>query len=145
MPIHSIQQASEIARHAVPCLFQSTNKLDISSGDEYAYEYVTHERTYFVDTSHQRGMLVLPSAAREGFKIVICDSSGSWHWHPLVIHRNGGKIMGLEEHLVCDEPFSVFGLTYAASTGLGWVISQDILTAESVANAKQLISKGSTR
>jgi hypothetical protein len=111
-------------------LLRSENKLNINSGDEYAYEYVTHERAYFVDTFDQKGMLVLPPNPMSGMKIVVSDYYGSWQAHPLIVHRNGQKIMGIEENMECDEPFSIFAMTFAPETGLGWVVHQNVQASE---------------
>ena len=100
--------------------------LNINSGDEYAYEYVEHEGTYYVDTQYQRGMLVLPPNPKPGFKLVISDHYGSWIYYPLIVHRNGKKIMGLEEHMQCDDPFSIFSMIYAPETGWDWIVGSDL-------------------
>jgi hypothetical protein len=42
-----------------------------------------------------------------------------------VIHRNGNKIMGMEEHLTCDLKNQVFALVYT-TTATGWVVTQDL-------------------
>jgi hypothetical protein len=105
------------------------NKFHIHSGDEFAYEYVEHERSYYVDTNMQKGMLVLPPNPRPGFKLIVSDYFGSWIYHPLVIHRNGKPIMGLDEHMTCDVPNMIFALIYT-DTHAGWVVSQNLTTAE---------------
>lgn len=95
---------------------------EINSGDEVSYEYVSDEGRYFVDTSHQKGMLVLPHRPKPGFKVTVVDHHGSWIFYPLVIHRNGNDIMGLSENLVCDEPNMMFSLVFAPETKLGWIV-----------------------
>ncbi len=110
-------------------LFRDESKFHISSGDEYAYEYVEHERSYYVDTNMQKGMLVLPPNPRDGFKLIVSDYFGSWIYHPLIIHRNGKMIMGLEEHMTCDVPSMIFALVYT-NTSAGWVVSQNLSTSE---------------
>ena len=110
-------------------LFRDETKFNIYSGDEYAYEYVEHERSYYVDTNMQKGMLVLPPNPRDGFKLIVSDYFGSWIYHPLIIHRNGNLIMGLEEHMTCDVPNMIFALIYTNTTA-GWVVSQNLSTTE---------------
>lgn len=110
-------------------LFRDENKFYVNSGDEYAYEYVEHERSYYVDTNMQKGMLVLPPNPRDGFKLIVSDYFGSWIYHPLIIHRNGKPIMGLEEHMTCDVPNMIFALIYT-NTQAGWVVSQNLSTTE---------------
>jgi hypothetical protein len=110
-------------------LFRDESKFHVYSGDEYAYEYVEHERSYYVDTNMQKGMLVLPPNPRDGFKLIVSDYFGSWIYHPLIIHRNGKMIMGLEEHMTCDVPNMIFALIYT-NTSAGWVVSQNLSTSE---------------
>lgn len=105
------------------------NKFHIHSGDEFAYEYVEHERSYYVDTNMQKGMLVLPPEPRFGFKIIVSDYFGSWIYHPLIIHRNGKPIMGIDEHMTCDVPNMIFAMIYT-NTSAGWVVSQNLTTTE---------------
>jgi hypothetical protein len=116
-------------------LWRNENNLVVQSGDEYAYEYVAHEKTYFIDTWTQKGMLVLPSKPRDGFKIIVSDRFGSWKAHPLIVHRNGGDIEGLSEHLVCDQPNAVFSLTFT-TTRLGWVVGQNLTTQDLIEKHK---------
>jgi hypothetical protein len=117
-------------------LFRHEDKFHINSGDEYAYEYVEHEKSYYVDTHMQKGMLVLPPNPRDGFKIIVSDHFGSWIWHPLVIHRNGKPIMGIDEHMTCDVPNMVFALVYT-NTPAGWVVTQNLSTTELIGKVKQ--------
>jgi hypothetical protein len=42
-----------------------------------------------------------------------------------VIHRNGNKIMGIEEHLTCNLSNQVFALVYVAALQ-DWVITLDL-------------------
>jgi hypothetical protein len=77
----------------------------------------------------QKGMLVLPPNPRDGFKLIVSDYFGSWIYHPLIIHRNGKPIMGLEEHMTCDAPNMIFALIYTNTTA-GWVVSQNLSTSE---------------
>jgi hypothetical protein len=116
-------------------LWRNENNLVVQSGDEYAYEYVEHEKTYFIDTWAQKGMLVLPSKPRDGFKIIVSDRFGSWKAHHLVVHRNGSDIEGLSEHLVCDHPNAVFSLTFT-TTRLGWVVGQNLTTQDLIEKHK---------
>ena len=110
-------------------LFRDERKFHVQSGDEYAYEYVEHERSYYIDTNMQKGMLVLPPNPREGFKLIVSDYFGSWIYHPLIIHRNGKPIMGIEEHMTCDVPNMIFALVYT-NTPTGWVVTQNLATSE---------------
>lgn len=110
-------------------LFRDESKFYVQSGDEYSYEYVEHERSYYVDTNMQKGMLVLPPNPRDGFKLVVSDYFGSWIYNPLIIHRNGKPIMGMEEHMTCDVPNMIFSLIYTNTTA-GWVVSQNLSTTE---------------
>lgn len=102
-------------------------KTYLNSGDEYAYEYVEAERSYYIDTQYQKGMLVLPPNPKPGFKIIVTDYFGSWMYYPLIVHRNGKKIMGMEEHMTCDVPHMIFGLVYT-ETEYGWVVTQNLGT-----------------
>lgn len=130
-------QTIQVASQFQPwLLFRDENKFHINSGDEYAYEYVEHERSYYVDTNMQKGMLVLPANPRDGFKIIISDYFGSWIWHPLIVHRNGKPIMGLDEHMTCDVPNMIFGLVYT-NTPAGWVVTQNLSTTELIGKVKQ--------
>lgn len=123
------QMLQYAAQNPAWVLYRNDDKFHIYSGDEYAYEYVDHEKNYFVDTNMQKGMLVLPPNPKDGFKIIVSDYFGSWMYHPLVIHRNGKPIMGLEEHMTCDAPNSVFALVYT-NTSAGWVVTQNLSTTE---------------
>jgi len=126
----TLEQTLQNAAHFQPwLLFRDETKFNIYSGDEYAYEYVEHERSYYVDTNMQKGMLVLPPNPRDGFKLIVSDYFGSWIYHPLIIHRNGKPIMGLEEHMTCDVPNMIFALIYTNTTA-GWVVSQNLSTTE---------------
>jgi len=116
----------------------TSDKLHINSGDEYSYEYVRHEKSYFVNTWNQRGILVLPSSPMPGMKIIVSDYYGSWAANSLTIHRNGNKIMGLEENMECDEPFAIFAMTFIPSTGLDWVVHQNIKTVATDAIDKKI-------
>ena len=89
---------------------------------------VEHARDGFlhcVDTTGQSCVLVLPAKPHDGFKIIVQDKFSSWEESPLVIHRNGNKIMGMEEHLKCDLKNQVFALVYVAALQ-DWVITQDL-------------------
>lgn len=87
---------------------------------EYARDWYLH----CVDTRDQSCILVLPAKPHDGFKIIVQDKFDSWESSPLVIHRNGNKIMGLEEHLTCDQPKMMFALVYTNLTG--WVVTTDL-------------------
>lgn len=104
-------------------LFRST--LSVNSSDEIPYENVTEERVFSARTFNKPAMVVLPHRPKEGFNIFVSDEHGSWKFYPLIVHRNGNKIMGLEENLKCDVPNAVFGLKYINSA-MGWVIHQDL-------------------
>lgn len=106
--------------------FSGASRFYAGSGDEVSYEYVHEERSYYVDTTSQKAMLVLPPNPRENFNIVVADYCGSWSFYPLVIHRNGKPIMGFEENMVCDVPGAIFSLTYT-STRIGWVVGSKLL------------------
>lgn len=114
------------------------NKTYLKSGDEYAYEYVDHEKYYYIDTQYQKGMLVLPPNPKPRFKIIIGDYFGSWMYYPLIVHRNGKPIMGMDEHMTCDVPNMIFGLVYT-ETNFGWVVTQDLSTDW----VKDRVAKGS--
>jgi hypothetical protein len=133
----TVEQTIQVASQFQPwLLFRDENKFHINSGDEYAYEYVEHERSYYVDTNMQKGMLVLPANPRDGFKIIISDYFGSWIWHPLIVHRNGKPIMGLDEHMTCDVPNMIFALVYT-NTPAGWVVTQNLSTTELIGKVKR--------
>jgi hypothetical protein len=133
----TVEQTIQVASQFQPwLLFRDENKFHINSGDEYAYEYVEHERSYYVDTNMQKGMLVLPANPRDGFKIIISDYFGSWIWHPLIVHRNGKPIMGLDEHMTCDVPNMIFALVYT-NTLAGWVVTQNLSTTELIGKVKR--------
>lgn len=118
---------TELKNHQPWLTHYNPYKTYLSSGDEYAYEYVENERTYHIDTHNQKGMLVLPPNPTPGFKIIVGDYCGSWIYYPLIVHRNGKKIMGLEENMTCDVPNMVFGLLYT-ETEYGWIVTQDLST-----------------
>lgn len=133
----SVEQTLQNSAQFQPWLtWRHENKFNIYSGDEYAYEYVEHERSYYVDTNMQKGMLVLPPNPRDGFKLIVSDYFGSWIYHPLIIHRNGKPIMGLEEHMTCDVPNMIFALIYTNTTA-GWVVSQNLSTTELAEKVKK--------
>ena len=85
------------------------------------FEWVEEEKTYYVDTSIYKRDLVLPSNPKIGFKIIVHDFFDSWKIRPLKVYRNGNPIMGIEEHLVCDEPNSIFALVWYGGY-FGWKI-----------------------
>ena len=97
-----------------------TAKLDVCDYD-VTYEYVQNEGSYQFDTSMRPVTLVLPANPIDKFRIEICDYFKSWMINPLVIHRNGNKIMGIEEHLNCDVPGSMLALIYTR-TSMGWIV-----------------------
>ena len=89
---------------------------------------VEHARDGFlhcVDTTDQSCVLVLPAKPHDGFKIIVQDKFSSWEASPLVIHRNGNKIMGMGEHLTCDLKNQVFALVYT-TTSADWVVTLDL-------------------
>jgi hypothetical protein len=88
-------------------------------------EYARDGYLHCVDTTDQSCVLVLPAKPHDGFKIIVQDKFSSWEASPLVIHRNGNKIMGMEEHLTCDLKNQVFALVYT-TTSAGWVVTQDL-------------------
>jgi len=133
----TIEQTIQVASQFQPWLtWRHEDKFYITSGDEYSYEYVEHEKSYYVDTNMQKGMLVLPTNPRDGFKIIVSDYFGSWIYHPLVIHRNGKPIMGMDEHMTCDAPNMVFALVYT-NTSAGWVVTQNLSTNELLNKVKK--------
>ena len=120
---------SPAARRLQPwLLFHGDLQFHVNSGDECSYEFVEHERLYYVDTNAQKGVLVLPPNPHDGFKLLVSDRFGSWIYYPLIIHRNGKPIMGLEEHMTCDVPNMIFALVYT-NTAAGWVVSNDLSTS----------------
>jgi hypothetical protein len=94
---------------------------DIGSSDEMPYELVKEEDVYFIKTFNRPAMLVLPPKPKDGFSLFVTDGFGSWRYYPLIVHRNGKAIMGMEEHLTCDVPNGVFGMKYT-NTKMGWVV-----------------------
>ena len=97
-----------------------TAKLEVRDYD-VTYEYVQNEGSYQFDTSMRPVTLVLPANPIDKFRIEICDYFKSWMINPLVIHRNGNRIMGVEEHLNCDVPGSMLALIYTRTT-MGWIV-----------------------
>ena len=97
----------------------------LASGDEVAYEHVKEERVYYIDTLTQRGILVLPHRPRIGFQLTVSDRFASWMYYPLIIHRNGNPIMGIEENVTCDVPNAIFVLEYMNPV-FGWRIHQQL-------------------
>ena len=85
------------------------------------FEWVEEEKTYYVDTSIYKRDLVLPSNPKIGFKIIVHDFFDSWKIRPLKVYRNGNPIMGIEEHLICDEPKSIIALVWYGGY-IGWKI-----------------------
>lgn len=109
-------------------IFKQENQLHIGSGDEYAYEYVKNEGAYFINTINQKGILVLPPQPVLNFKIIVSDHYGSWKYYPLIIHRNGHRIMGSEENMICDIPNAIFALEFIADPNVGWVVHHNLTT-----------------
>ena len=92
---------------------------------QHNVEYARDGYLHCVDTTDQSCVLVLPANPHDGFKIIVQDKFSSWESSPLVIHCNGNKIMGMEEHLTCDLKDQVFALVYT-TTSMGWVVTQDL-------------------
>lgn len=135
--VQTLEKTLQYASQNQPWLvYRDENKFYVNSGDEYAYEYVEHEQSYYVDTNMQKGMLVLPPNPRDGFKIIVSDYFGSWIYHPLIIHRNGKPIMGINENMTCDAPNSIFALIYT-NTSSGWVVTQNLTTTELLNKVKK--------
>jgi hypothetical protein len=88
-------------------------------------EYARDGFLHCVDTTDQSCVLVLPAKPNDGFKIIVQDKFSSWEASPLMIHRNGNKIMGMEEHLTCDLKNQVFALVYVAALQ-DWVVTLDL-------------------
>lgn len=99
--------------------------LTVESGDEYDYTHVINQGSYSANTCMKKGMLVLPSNPHAGFKIFVSDQFGSWKWYPLVIHRNGQRIMGMEENMECDMEYAVFNMVYI-NPDIGWKVESGL-------------------
>ena len=63
---------SPVARRMQPwLLFHGDLQFHVNSGDECSYEFVEHERLYYIDTNAQKGVLVLPPDPHDGFKRLV--------------------------------------------------------------------------
>jgi hypothetical protein len=91
---------------------------------ELPYEHVLCEGRYCMNTFEKSGILVLPTNPEHRFKIVIWDRFGSWSAHPLIVHRNGSQIGGIDEHLFCDEPLQAFVLEFL-KPARNWLVHQN--------------------
>ncbi len=91
------------------------------------YEVASSNRNVFAgdliaaDTSSGSFTLTLPSSPNNGDAIDIVDYSGTFPVNPLTVSRNGNKIEGLEEDLVCNVPEAYFTLVYAG-LARGWQV-----------------------
>jgi len=103
----------------------TTVDLTVESGDEYDYTYVVDGGSYSANTFMKKGVLVLPTKPHVGFQIFVSDQFGSWKWYPLMIHRNGQRIMGIEENMECDMEYAVFKMIYV-NPSIGWKVEDGL-------------------
>ena len=90
------------------------------SAEDVVYEHIESERMYALDTKTRKGVLVLPSKPKKGFRALISDRHNTWIYNPLIVHRNGSTIGGHEENLICDTPKAMFVCEY---DGQGWQLN----------------------
>jgi hypothetical protein len=81
-------------------------------------EYARDGFLHCVDTTDQSCVLVLPAKPHDGFKIIVQDKFSSWEASPLVIHRNGNKIMGMDITFVTTAKTDVEALELLKQFGL---------------------------
>ncbi len=94
------------------------------SSDDVVYEHIVEERMYALDTTKRKGIIVLPSQPKIGFRALVSDRHNTWLYNPLIVHRNGNKLAGLEENMICDEPQSMFVCEFKNKKD-GWIVHQN--------------------
>jgi hypothetical protein len=75
------------------------------------------------DTSAGAFNLTLPTGPTAGNEVGFVDVVDSWDTYNLTIKRNGEKILGIADDLLCDQ-FGAFSLIYYGST-FGWGFKED--------------------
>jgi len=75
----------------------------------------------FSDTSGSSWTLTLPAAPTIGNEIHIIDFTKTWDVNNLTIARNGNRINGLLEDLVCDTKGCSIKLIYS-NASQGWIV-----------------------
>ncbi len=94
------------------------------SSDDVVYENIEEERMYALDTRLRKGIIVLPHNPKIGFRALISDRHNTWVYNPLVVHRNGNKLAGLEENMTCDMPNGMFVCEFKNKKD-GWIVHQN--------------------
>ena len=75
---------------------------------------------YTTDTSSAAYSVTLPASPSVGSHIRVMDAAGAWNTNNLTIQRNGEKIMGATNDLVCNVNKATVNLFYSGST-VGWL------------------------
>ena len=76
---------------------------------------------YTTDTSSAAYSVTLPASPSVGSHIRVMDAAGAWNTNNLTIQRNGEKIMGATNDLVCNVNKATVNLFYSGST-VGWLV-----------------------
>tara|TARA_B100001564_G_scaffold97723_1_gene79946 strand:+ start:2780 stop:3553 length:774 start_codon:yes stop_codon:yes gene_type:complete len=80
----------------------------------------THNN-YTTDTSSAAYSVTLPASPSVGAHIRVMDAAGAWNTNNLTIQRNGEKISGSSNDLVCNVANATVNLHYSGST-VGWLV-----------------------
>jgi len=98
------------------------NVTTINTSIQTANYTVTGKNEYiFADTSGGSWTLTLPASPLLGDIVSMNDLNGSWESNPVTIDRNGQRINGLLENLLCDVNNCCIKLVYSNVT-YGWKI-----------------------
>ena len=82
---------------------------------------LTEYRNYTTDTSAAAYSITLPQSPVLGAHIRVMDAAGAWNTNNLTIQRNGEKISGASNDLVCNVRYATVNLHYSGST-VGWLV-----------------------
>jgi len=74
---------------------------------------------YMVDTTSAPVTLTLPASPAVGDRVAYMDAAGTFRTYNLTIGRNGNKIMGLSEDMVCSTIYESGEFIYSGATN-GW-------------------------
>ena len=76
---------------------------------------------YTTDTTSAAYSVTLPTSPSVGAHIRVMDAAGAWNTNNLTIQRNGEKISGSSNDLVCNVRYATVNLHYSGST-VGWLV-----------------------
>lgn len=99
----------------------------VESGEEIECLAVKNNAHYSFDVFNKKAIVVLPTNPIKNFTVSFSDQTGSTRAFPVIIHRNGNKIMGENEHMICDVPNSIFRLTFVGGY-MGWFVTPENLS-----------------